>query len=40
LEKLDSNKLALMFANSAGKTVYYATILHAHNRKIMALLDS
>lgn len=36
---LDS-KIALVFANSAGKVVYYATILHAHNLKIAALLDS
>jgi len=36
---LDS-KIALVFANSAGKVVYYATILHAHNLKIVALLDS
>lgn len=34
------NKIALVFANSAGKVVYYATILHAHNLKIAALLDS
>lgn len=34
------NKIALIFANSAGKVVYYATILHAHNLKIAALLDS
>lgn len=33
-------KIALVFANSAGKVVYYATILHAHNLKIAALLDS
>lgn len=33
-------KIALVFANSAGKIVYYATILHAHNLKIAALLDS
>ncbi|MDR6513776.1 AAA family ATPase [Chryseobacterium camelliae] len=39
LEKLDE-KIALVFANSAGKVVYYATILHAHNLKIAALLDS
>lgn len=38
-EKLD-DKIALVFANSAGKVVYYATILHAHNLKIAALLDS
>ena len=39
LEKLDE-KIALIFANSAGKVVYYATILHAHKLKIAALLDS
>ena len=39
IEKLDE-KIALVFANSAGKVVYYATILHAHNLKIIALLDS
>lgn len=33
-------KIALLFANSAGKVVYYATILHAHNLKVAALLDS
>lgn len=33
-------KLALIFANSAGKVVYYATILHAHKLKVAALLDS
>ncbi len=33
-------KIALVFANSAGKVVYYATILHAHNLKVAALLDS
>lgn len=33
-------KLALVFANSAGKVVYYATILHAHKLKVAALLDS
>lgn len=39
IEKLDE-KIALVFANSAGRVVYYATILHAHNLKIVALLDS
>lgn len=34
------DKIALVFTNSAGKVVYYATILHAHNLKIAALLDS
>ena len=33
-------KIALVFANSAGKVVYYATILHAQKMKIAALLDS
>lgn len=39
----DSNindKIALVFANTAGKVVYYATILHAHNLKVASLLDS
>lgn len=35
-----NNKIALVFANSAGKVVYYATILFAHNLKVAALLDS
>ncbi|MCG7939455.1 MAG: ATP-binding protein [Candidatus Thiodiazotropha lotti] len=35
-----NNKIALVFANTAGKVVYYATILHAHNLKVAALLDS
>lgn len=33
-------KIALVFANSAGKVVYYATILHAHKLRVAALLDS
>jgi len=33
-------KIALVFANSASKVVYYATILHAHKLKVTALLDS
>ncbi|MGM0954252.1 MAG: AAA family ATPase [Pseudomonadota bacterium] len=33
-------KVALVFANTAGKIVYYATILHAHKLKVAALLDS
>ncbi len=37
--KLDE-RIALVFANSAGKVVYYATILHAHKLKVAALLDS
>ncbi len=35
-----NSKIALISANSASKVVYYATILHAHNLKIAALLDS
>ncbi len=35
-----NSKIALVFANSAGKVVYYATILHAHKLKVAALLDS
>lgn len=35
-----NEKIALIFANTAGKVVYYATILHAHNLKVAALLDS
>ncbi len=35
-----NDKIALIFANCAGKVVYYATILHAHNLKVAALLDS
>jgi len=35
-----NDKIALVFANSAGKVVYYATILFAHNLKVAALLDS
>ena len=33
-------KIALLPANSAGKVVYFATILHANNLKVAALLDS
>ena len=33
-------KIALIFANSAGKVVYFATILHAHKLKVATLLDS
>lgn len=36
---LDSN-IAMNPANSAGKVVYYATILHAQRLKVAALLDS
>lgn len=35
-----NEKIALVIANSAGKVVYYATILHAQKLKIAALLDS
>ncbi|MBP0611932.1 AAA family ATPase [Chryseobacterium sp. cx-311] len=35
-----NDKIALVFANSAGKVVYYATILFAHKLKVAALLDS
>lgn len=35
-----NDKIALVFANSAGKVVYYSTILHAHKLKVAALLDS
>lgn len=35
-----NEKIALVFANSAGKVVYYATILHAHKLQVAALLDS
>jgi predicted ATP-dependent endonuclease of OLD family len=34
------DKIALIFANTASKVVYFATILHAHNLKVAALLDS
>ncbi|WP_345881033.1 AAA family ATPase [Shewanella algae] len=35
-----NEKVALVFANTAGKVVYYATILHAHKLKVAALLDA
>jgi len=35
-----SDKIALVPASSAGKVVYFATILYAHNLKVAALLDS
>lgn len=35
-----NDKVALVFANTAGKVVYYATILHAHKLKVAALLDA
>jgi hypothetical protein len=34
------DKVAMIFANTASKVVYFATILHAHNLKVAALLDS
>lgn len=34
------DKIALIPAGNAGKVVYYATILHAHKLRIIALLDS
>lgn len=39
LNDLDQ-KIALLPAGSAGKVVYYATILHAHRLKVAALLDT
>jgi energy-coupling factor transporter ATP-binding protein EcfA2 len=35
-----NDQIALVTANTAGKVVYFATILHAHNLKVAALLDS
>ena len=35
-----NNKIALLPANTAGKVVYFATILHANKLKVAALLDS
>ena len=35
-----NDKIALIPANNAGKVVYFATILHANNLKVAALLDS
>ena len=35
-----NQSIALVPARSAGKVVYYATILHAHKLKVAALLDS
>lgn len=35
-----NDKIALVTANAAGKIMYFATILHAHNLKVAALLDS
>ena len=35
-----NERIALLPANAAGKVVYFATILHANNLKVAALLDS
>ncbi len=35
-----NEKIALLPASTAGKVVYFATILHANNLKVAALLDS
>ena len=35
-----NREIALLPASSAGKVVYFATILHAHHLKVAALLDS
>jgi predicted ATP-dependent endonuclease of OLD family len=35
-----NQKIALVPASGAGKLVYFATILHAHDLKVAALLDS
>lgn len=35
-----NDKIALVTADTAGKVMYFATILHAHNLKVAALLDS
>lgn len=35
-----NDKIALLPANTAGKVVYFATILHANKLKVAALLDS
>lgn len=35
-----NDKIALVTAGTAGKIVYFATILHAHNLRVAALLDS
>ncbi len=35
-----NKKIAIVPAGDAGKVVYFATILHAHNLKVAALLDS
>ena len=35
-----NEKIAMVPANTAGKVVYYATILHAQKLKVAAMLDS
>ena len=35
-----NDKISLIPANNAGKVVYFATLLHANNLKVAALLDS
>jgi predicted ATP-dependent endonuclease of OLD family len=35
-----NDNIAMVFADGAGKVVYYATILHAQKLKVAALLDS
>ena len=35
-----NEKIALIPANTAGKVLYFATILHSHSLKVAALLDS
>jgi predicted ATP-dependent endonuclease of OLD family len=35
-----NDKIALITAGTAGKVVYFATILHAHSLRVAALLDS
>jgi hypothetical protein len=35
-----NDKISLIPANAASKVVYFATILHSHNLKVAALLDS
>ena len=39
-EEALNGKISLIPANNAGKVVYFATILHANNLKVAALLDS
>ena len=40
LALVSHDKVALVPAGSAGKVAYFATILHAHKLKVVALLDS